>query len=758
MKSRVSIKEVSQALTIVENMTGDQIGALSTGWACSGSGVNREFYTALLPEKVRLALEAIEPQKPMPVSSDKTESEIVPASETLKTTVFEARKRTIYRAQEEKAYAKAELATALTERLNSGGYGQKAGIVRRFCAVYNAGENGSYPGVFKAIGPVDGSGKTIMGWINRLKKNGYNPLCLADSRGHAKRGKRCISEAQADTILSIVKSPLNRPDSPVAELISMAMEKMDALGINTLSKDTYRRWLINDYIPQHNDEWIWWREGDKGLNDKVARSIVRDYTKIAPGDILVADGHVLNFDILNPETGKPKRMTLILFFDMKADYPLGWEIMPTENTGAISAALRRAIIRLGKIPTCVYIDNGRAFKSKYFMSCDQDAFDFQLKGIYARFNIRLIIATPYHGQAKTIERFFREVAGFERIAPTYVGRNIEMKPPRLNRGEKMHRALHETLTHGACPTLEEAHNAIAMWFDKYVHRVHSKSSHIAGLSPAQVMEFGPGVDPSALRELMMVTKPSKIQSNGVYIQGEWYYDQALYGKKHDVFLRYDMQNRESVLVYDAVTEKLICEAFKRRKVHPAAAILGTAEDVAELARQSEEKASLKKRTLTTARELVKSHIIPEVRQYNESCGFTTNNGNVKALPQRSKAIPLLTDAERSRHQRAVDECEVCHVEHQSEVFDDYSPEIVYEDRLDDSYAPVVEMDSEWDRLTELHESDRFERLLEMEIKGVVIPAHYQAWMRYFEQTPMYRNQEAYYVEYRAKMALMWACG
>jgi len=757
MKSRVSINDVTRALTIVEGMTTDQIDALAKGWACSGSGCDREFYTALLPEKVRLALEALEPQKPMTVSSDTSMPEIVPASETLKTTVFEARKRTIYRAQEEKAYAKAELATALTERLNSGGYGQKSGIVRRFCAVYNAGENGSFPAIYRAIGPVDSSGKTIMGWIGKLKKNGWNPLSLADYRGHAKRGKRCVTQAQADVILGIVKSPLNRPDSPISELIQMAMEKMDVLGINALSKDTYRRWLLNDYVPHHYDEWIWWREGDKGLNDKVARSILRDYDKIGPGDIVVADGHVLNFETLNPETGKPKRMTLILFYDMASNFPLGWEIMPTENTAGIMAALRRAIIRLGRIPTCVYFDNGRAFQSKQMTSEEVETFGLQFKGVLVRLNIRLITAIAYHGQSKTVERFFREAGELERLSPSYVGRDIEHKPPRMNRGEVMHRKLHEALTFGAVPTLADTHRAVALWFDKYTQRTQTKSSHIPGKSPAQVMVFGPGIDIDDLRELMMTTKPSKIQANGVYVHGEWFYDQALYGKKHEVFVRYDLQDRSSVLVYDALTEKLICTATPRAKVHPAAAILGTDEDVAELAKQSEEKASLKKRTLRTAREMLESHILPEVRKYNETCGFT-NNGNVKALSQRSTALPLLTDAERSRHQRAVDACEVCHVEFQPEVIDDYRPEVVYEDRLDDSYAPVVDMDSEWDRLTELHESDRFERLIEMEIKGVMIPAHYQAWMRYFEQTPMYRNQEAYYVEYRAKMALMWACG
>jgi len=63
-------------------------------------------------------------------------------------------------------------------------------------------------------------------------------------------------------------------------------------------------------------------------------------------------------------------MMLVLFFDMKSSMPCGWEIMPTENTASISAALRRSIIRLGMVPKIVYLDNGRAFKGAYFTGTD----------------------------------------------------------------------------------------------------------------------------------------------------------------------------------------------------------------------------------------------------------------------------------------------------------------------------------------------------------------------------------------------------
>lgn len=112
------------------------------------------------------------------------------------------------------------------------------------------------------------------------------------------------------------------------------------------------------------------REGEKALNDKVEPYIERDLSKIEVGDVLVADGHVLNFEVINPFTGKPTRATLVGFLDWKSTALVGYEIMMTENTQCIASALRNAILNLGKIPKIVYQDNGRAFKAKYFQHCN----------------------------------------------------------------------------------------------------------------------------------------------------------------------------------------------------------------------------------------------------------------------------------------------------------------------------------------------------------------------------------------------------
>ena len=108
------------------------------------------------------------------------------------------------------------------------------------------------------------------------------------------------------------------------------------------------------------------REGEKALNDKVEPYIERDLSKIEVGDVLVADGHVLNFEVINPFTGKPTRATLVGFLDWKSTALVGYEIMMSENTQCIASALRNAILNLGKIPKIVYQDNAERLRLNIF--------------------------------------------------------------------------------------------------------------------------------------------------------------------------------------------------------------------------------------------------------------------------------------------------------------------------------------------------------------------------------------------------------
>ena len=207
---------------------------------------------------------------------------------------------------------------------------------------------------------------------------------------------------------------------------------------------TFRRFAEN-FKKNNYSKWVLFREGEKAYHDKIEPYIERDISKIEVGDVLIADGHVLNFQIINPFTGKPTRATLVGFLDWKSTALVGYEIMMSENTQCIASALRNSILNLGLIPKVVYQDNGKAFKAKYFQNIDFDEAGFN--GIYAKLGIKSVFAKPYNARAKVIERFFLEFQEeFEKMMISYIGTSIENKPAWMKRGEKLHREMHNKLT------------------------------------------------------------------------------------------------------------------------------------------------------------------------------------------------------------------------------------------------------------------------------------------------------------------------
>lgn len=80
---------------------------------------------------------------------------------------------------------------------------------------------------------------------------------------------------------------------------------------------TFKRFADN-FKTNNYAEWVLKREGMKAYHDKVEPYIERDISKIEVGDVIIADGHVLNFQVINPFTGKPTRATLVGFLDWRS--------------------------------------------------------------------------------------------------------------------------------------------------------------------------------------------------------------------------------------------------------------------------------------------------------------------------------------------------------------------------------------------------------------------------------------------------------
>ena len=363
----------------------------------------------------------------------------------------------------------------------------------------------------------------------------------------------------------------------------------DALPSNI----TFKR-FAEHFRRNHYAEWVLRREGMKAYHDKVEPYIERDISKIEVGDVLIADGHVLNFQVINPFTGKPTRATLVGFLDWKSTAFVGYEIMMTENTQCIASALRNAIINLGIIPKVVYQDNGKAFKAKYFQSCDFDEECFN--GVYANLGIHSVFAKPYNARAKVIERFFLDFQEeFEKLMPSYIGTSIENRPAWMNRNEKLHLQLHNQQTKGNIPTVQETIKYINAWLE-YRNQKACPNDRSKRIQEVLNSVRKQDINKSALDYLMMQTESRTINKHGITFLGMHYRSDVILGLRDKVYVRYSLFDLSKVHVYSMKGE-FLCVAHRVQKVHPMANILGTVKDMEEYKQQYQKQQKIKSRLI-----------------------------------------------------------------------------------------------------------------------------------------------------------------
>ena len=445
-----------------------------------------------------------------------------------------------------------------------------------FLDLYNSGMY--LPKIHKFIGSI--SIGTLHRWIWAYENNEDYRVLLPNYK-YTKQGEynTILTQEMKDIFIKFLLHP-NK--FSVTKAIKLTQHILEKKGIENIPHViTFRRYAEH-YKKNNYSRWILFREGEKAYHDKVEAYIERDISKLEVGDVLIADGHTLNFQVINPFTGKPTRATLVGFLDWKSTALVGYEIMMSENTQCIASALRNAIINLGMIPKVVYQDNGRAFKAKYFQSCDFDEEGFN--GVYANLGIKSVFAKPYNARAKVIERFFREFQEeFEKMMPSYIGTSIENKPAWLKRGEKLHRDMHKKLTNNYIPTIQELIKYIDCWLDFHNSKPCPNAPQISikqCLNSVQKQE----IDKNILNDLMMKTEVRTINKHGITFLGLHYRSDSILGLRDSVYIRYSLFDLTKIHVYSTKGE-FLCIARQVEKVHPMANHLGTVKDMEQYKQQ-----------------------------------------------------------------------------------------------------------------------------------------------------------------------------
>ena len=435
--------------------------------------------------------------------------------------------------------------------------------------------------LFNVVGKV--AIGTIYEWHKKLRTYNDDWHCLINNYTFGEKTKKSAMSAEEEA--ELLKNLLHPNQLNIGKAIKLTKLALKERGFENLCCDlTYRR-FANNYKNEHYNTWIEAREGNKALHDKVLPYITRDVSKLEVGDVIVGDGHRLSFFIKHPYTGKPVRPMMVAYQDWKSGGFVGFEIMLEENTQCIASALRNSIINLGKVPKFVYQDNGKAFKAKYFI-------ENGLSGLFTNLGIQPVYAKPYNAKAKPIERLFRELQdSCEVLLPSYSGTSIIKKPAQLKRNEKLHKALYKV----NIPSLEQVTNFIKNWLIKYHYE--QPCPQIKGKTIGEVLESGKGegVNLETLDDLMMAREIKKIYRNGILFLKNNYYDEALFGYKKEVIIKYSLFNLSSIKVYK-LNGEFLCEAKRVESIHPLANYLGEAKDIEDLKQRTKIKKQLEKRT------------------------------------------------------------------------------------------------------------------------------------------------------------------
>ena len=472
--------------------------------------------------------------------------------------------------------------------------------------------------------------------------------------------RTCLTDEEIKIFMGLLLHP-NR--ICIGKAIALTKYKLKEQGQSFIPADiTFRRYA--KWFKDNNyDKWVLARDGEKALSDKVEPYIKRDASLLDVGDILVADGHKLAFQVINPFTGKPCRATLVGFLDWKSTALVGYEIMLEENTQCIASALRNAIINLDMIPKIVYQDNSRAFRAKYFTD-DKGFGELGFYGLYAKLGIETVFARPYNARSKVIERFFKEFQeGFEKLMPSYVGSSIINKPAYLKRNEKFHSNLHNALLVGGVkrarsgadssplppiryiPTIEETIKMIDMWLK---FKNSQPCTNAPNMTIAEVLgnRNKQNIDKSLLDDLMLATEVKTIQRNGIRFLNCDYFDERLYGLRGKVLVKYNLFDLTSVKVFTPKGEYL-CTAERVTETHPMAKILGTVEDLEDYKQKIQKQQKLKRKTINSVKKLLTNDEIKLIEARSNQEEMENSNNFQKEFKPRSNGVQKINNGEKS---------------------------------------------------------------------------------------------------------------
>lgn len=224
--------------------------------------------------------------------------------------------------------------------------------------------------------------------------------------------------------------------------------------------------------------------GETALKNKYLDYIVRDWTGIQPGDLVIGDNRTFDtrVHIFDPATQKviSVRPTICALIDARSWYIVAWEISPVAiNSWDIANVLAQYVGRYGVPPARgAYFDNGKDFCAQGFSTPLVTPDGYQ-HSIFNELGMSLTNSIPYNARAKTVERVFRDqMQQFDKLFADYLGSKPEQRTMAAayfdNHPEEL-------------PSLNQFCQAFTRWLEEWHDKPKNGRIH-NGESPAEIWE------------------------------------------------------------------------------------------------------------------------------------------------------------------------------------------------------------------------------------------------------------------------------
>ena len=313
------------------------------------------------------------------------------------------------------------------------------------------------------------------------------------------------------------------------------------------------------------------RDGRKKYDAQFAPYIQRGYTEasyqIVVSDHAIHDVLVQN-DLFGAKDLKHIRLRMTTLLDYRSRYVVGATWCEEGSSHSIKRALLKAFTRHGIFGELL-VDNGKDYqkigRGARWHELQAEAQEGKLRvaeaqtlgdSVMRRLGIPVTFCTPFHPQAKHIERYHRTVhERFDKAFVTYTAGAPHLRPDAATAALARHGKLLQMgqAQHSALPLASEFIQMCEAWIEQWYHQQPQDGEGMGGRSPAEVFaaERGlvrPAPEPAILAMLLCERVTRKVMNCAVEVAGSRFVPEPGDGLAN--FQMHERSGRTVTVAYD----------------------------------------------------------------------------------------------------------------------------------------------------------------------------------------------------------------